>query len=52
MNSIHIVIKRLANIQKYLEEQVFLKKIAPAGNIVTAHCRGIAPYLFVFAKPT
>lgn len=50
MNSIHIVVKRLANIQKYLEEKVFLEKIAPADNIVTTHCRGIATIPICFCK--
>lgn len=32
MNKIHFVIKRHANILKYLELKVFLEEIAPPGN--------------------
>lgn len=35
MNTIHFVIKRLANIRKYLEQNLFLEKIAPTGNFVS-----------------
>ncbi len=50
MNSIHIVVKRLANILKYLEEKVFLVKFAPADNIVTTHCKGITSIPICFCK--
>ncbi len=34
MNTIHFVIKRLANIRKYLEQNIFLGKIALAGDFM------------------
>ncbi|EGF55491.1 hypothetical protein [Bacteroides fluxus] len=41
MNKIHIVIKRLANITKYLKQKVFLGKIARIDDTVTAFIPGI-----------
>lgn len=35
MNKIHFVIKRLANIKKYLEQKRFLGKIASIGDFVS-----------------
>lgn len=43
MNSIHFVIKGLANILKYLKQKGFLGKIAPANSIMSALIPGISP---------
>lgn len=45
MNSIHFVIKRLANIRKYLKQKGFLGKIAPMGSTMFILIQSISsPY--------
>ena len=43
MNTIHFVIKRLANIRKYLEQNIFLGKIALAGDFMPILILSISP---------
>lgn len=50
MNSIHFVIKRLANILKYLEQKGFLGKIAPADSTMFILIQGISSTCTLFLQ--
>ena len=50
MNSIHFVIKRLANIRKYFKQKGFLGKIALTDNTMSILIPGILHRYLAFAK--